>query len=152
MRYGVEKRSLREAALGFAKHRDAEPRKNGCQKRRYDLPSICSMVFSSTRDLILRAILASSSSPCLSSYSRSSLDDACHRSQGVVRGRKPLSDRKLQNEANLGSTPECPREPPLGPPFLLIIRMIFASLVIRLYRLLMFVEAPVSWFLFRRAP
>jgi hypothetical protein len=47
-------------------------------------------------------------------------------------GRKPLSDRKLQNEANLGSTPECPPEPPLGPPFLLIIRMIFASLVIRL--------------------
>ena len=79
-------------------------------------------------------------------------DGACHRSQGVVRGRKPLSDRKLQNEANLGSTPSVPRESSLGPPFLLIIRTIFASLVIRLYRLLMFVEAPVSWFLFRRAP
>ena len=76
-------------------------------------------------------------------------DGACHRSQGVVRGRKPLSDRKLQNEANLGSTPECP---PLGPPFLLIIRYDLCLLVIRLYRLLMFVEAPVSWFLFRRVP
>ena len=74
-------------------------------------------------------------------------DGACHRSQGVVRGRKPLSDRKLQNEANLG-LPSVPRESPLGPPFLLIIRTISASLVIRLYRLLMYVEAPVSWFYF----
>jgi hypothetical protein len=45
--------------------RDAERRESGCQKPRYVLLRISSMVFNSKRNLISRAILASRSSLCL---------------------------------------------------------------------------------------
>ena len=155
MRCGVEKRSLRETVLGLAKYQDAEPRKNRCLKQRYDLPSICSRAFNSAQCLACRAILASSRSLCLSSYSKISLAcnmvPATNREVWCVVGNRFLIANSKTKPISV-VLPSVPRESSLGPPFLLIIRTIFASLVIRLYRLLMFVEAPVSWFLFRRVP
>jgi hypothetical protein len=63
----VPKKRYEKTALCLAKHRDAERGKSRRQKQRYVLLRISFIAFNSKQNLILRAILASSSSLCLSS-------------------------------------------------------------------------------------
>ena len=139
--------SICERSGRVAKLRDAGSRRKSLSDRNklfYVLLRICFLTFNLAQYLVCRAILASNRSVSLKSYSKFRWrHDACHRSQGLVR-----SGNRLLIE-NFKTTPT---SVVLSGARLSIDNTHALCGFVIPYRLLMFVEAPVSLSLFRRAP